>query len=131
MLIRCVAYQNGRKVADIAIHEIHGYPRSLTVSSGLRCGAERLCPERCKGIGLHPLAVEDSNATSGRRSRYADSLFVVPDDEPSEGNFASARSTFSPTNHVLRSGAERLRRIRERCEREPELRNGSDTCSTR
>ena len=135
MLIRCVAYQNGRKVADIAVHEIHKYlaEPDCFVWVALREPDAAALEEMRKEFGLHPLAVEDARNGHQRPKieGYGDSLFVVLQMiEPAEGDFRVGEvAIFAGPNYVLsvRSHAEKgFEDVRARCEREPELlRNGS------
>ena len=136
MLINCVAYQDGRKLADVGLHEIGSYVSrpDCFVWVALKDPSEAELREMQEEFGLHPLAVED--ATHGHQrpkiEEYGDSLFVVmniielaPSDELKVGEM----SVFVGRNYLLsvRQGSERgFQDVRARCEREPELlRHGS------
>ena len=130
MLINCVAYQNGQKVADIAIDEIQRYlslPDSLVWVALREPDAELLEKLRVQ-FGLHPLAIEDACKGHQRPKieDYGDSLFAVL--HMIETDAAEFRvgevAVFAGRNYVLtvRSHAERgFQEVRARCEREPEL----------
>lgn len=133
MLINCVAYQGGRKLADLSPDR----PMELTaVLENPDCFLWVALRDPAPGdlapwqqlFDLHPLAVED--ATKGQQrpklEEYGDSLFAVMllvdwvDDDVSLGEMA----VFCGPNYVLsvRSGSKlHFLGVRERCEREPEL----------
>ena len=130
MLINCVAYQNGHKVADIAIDEIHRYlgqPDCL-VWVALREPDSDLLETLRIQFGLHPLAIEDACKGHQRPKieDYGDSLFAVLHMiEPGGAELRVGEvAVFAGRNFVLtvRSHAERgFQEVRARCEREPEL----------
>jgi magnesium transporter len=130
MLISCVAYRDGRKVADIAVDEIHSYvsqPGCLVWVALREPDAATL--EQMQGqFGLHPLAVEDARHGHQRPKieDYGDSLFAVLHIvEPEGAEFRVGEvCVFAGHNYVLtvRSHAERgFQEVRARCEREPDL----------
>jgi magnesium transporter len=130
MLISCVAYQNGRKLADIEPHDIHLYlarPDCFVWVALLEPDAKTLELMQAE-FDLHPLAVEDARKGHQRPKieDYDDSLFVVLQViEPADGELRLGEiDIFVGTNYVLsvRSGAEKgFREVRARAEREPEL----------
>lgn len=135
MLVNCVAYQDGRKLADIEVGEISEYlsrPDTL-VWVAL---AEPSDPELAKmqqEFGLHELAVEDAQSGHQRPKveEYGDCLFVVMQTIELEGRElrVGELDVFAGPNYVL-SIRTRTRRgfadVRARCEREPELlKNGA------
>jgi magnesium transporter len=130
MLISCVAYQDGRKVADIAVDDIHNYvskPDCL-VWVALREPDAATLENMQAQFGLHPLAVEDARNGHQRPKieDYGDSLFAVLHVvEPEGPEFRVGEvCVFAGRNYVLtvRSHAERgFQEVRARCEREPEL----------
>ena len=130
MIINCVAYQNGRKLADIPVSEIHSYiPRpDCFVWVALKDPEPSELQAMKQEFGLHPLAVEDAQHGHQRPKidEYDESLFVVlhmierREDELTVGEVA----IFAGANYVLsvRSRAERgFTDVRARCEHEPEL----------
>jgi magnesium transporter len=130
MLISCVAYQNGRKLADVAVDEIHRYvsqPDCLVWVALREPDADALAQMQAQ-FGLHPLAVEDARNGHQRPKieDYGDSLFAVLHMiEPHGAEFRVGEvAVFAGRNYVLsvRSHAERgFQEVRARCEREPEL----------
>ena len=130
MLVNCVAYEEGRKLADIERHQISEYLArpGCFVWVALRDASEAELEEMREEFGLHPLAVEDARHGHQRPKieEYADSLFVVlktievTGDEFKVGEV----DVFAGRNYVLsvRQGAERgFADVRARAEREPEL----------
>jgi magnesium transporter len=135
MLINCVAYQDGRKLADIPASEIHSYVTrpDCFVWVALKDPAPAELKTMQSEFGLHNLAVEDAQHGHQRPKidEYDHALFVVlhmierDGDELKVGEVA----IFVGTNYVLsvRSRAEPgFADVRARCEHEPELlRHGS------
>jgi magnesium transporter len=135
MLVNCVAYQEGRKLADIDKSEIASYLQrpGCFVWVALVDATEAELQEMREQFGLHELAVEDAQHGHQRpkMEEYGDSLFVVlstieiAGDELKLGEI----DIFAGRNYVLsvRHATERgFREVRARCEREPELlRHGS------
>jgi magnesium transporter len=135
MLINCVVYQDGRKIAEIATNEIHEYlrrPRTF-VWVAVQDPAAPEVEQLQKEFGLHPLAVEDAQRGHQRPKieEYGDALFAVLHMiEPTDGQFQVGEvAIFAGANYVLsmRSHAQKgFQEVRARCEREPELlRQGS------
>jgi magnesium transporter len=135
MLINCVVYQDGRKIAEIATNEIHEYLRrpKTFVWVAVQDPAAPEVEQLQKEFGLHPLAVEDAQRGHQRPKieEYGDALFAVLHMiEPTDGQFQVGEvAIFAGANYVLsmRSHAQRgFQEVRARCEREPELlRQGS------
>lgn len=130
MLINCVAYQNGRKLADIPVHQIHLFVNETDcfVWVALKDPEPAELEALQKEFGLHELAVEDAQHGHQRPKieEYGQSLFVVLQMiESSDGELNIGEvAVFAGKNYVLsvRSGAERgFTDVRDRCEREPEL----------
>ena len=130
MLVNCVAYQEGRKLADIDRHEISAYLArpDCFVWVALRDASDAELEEMREEFGLHALAVEDARHGHQRPKieEYGDSLFVVlktievAGDELKVGEM----DVFAGRNYVLsvRQGSERgFTDVRARAEREPEL----------
>jgi magnesium transporter len=130
MLISCAAYQDGKKLGDIAVDRIQEYLRlpHCFVWVALHNPAAAELNDMQHAFGLHPLAVEDAQKGHQRPKieEYGDSLFAILhmvetcDDEQRVGELA----IFAGQNYVLsvRSGAEKgFQEVRARCEREPDL----------
>jgi magnesium transporter len=131
MLINCVAYENGSKLADIPIAEISEYLRrpGCFVWVALKDASDDELVVMQAEFGLHPLAIEDAQHGHQRPKveEYGDTLFAVvhtvemaPTDEIRIGEV----NIFVGNNFVLsvrnRSG-QNLLAVRERSEREPQL----------
>src|SRR5688572_16798758 len=131
MLVSCVAYQNGKKLADIGEHEIHNYVSrpDCFVWVALRDPDPAKLAEMKAEFDLHPLAVEDAKHGHQRPKieEYGDSLFVVLqmiEMAPSGNLKVGELDLFVGPNYVLsvRTGAERgFQDVRARSEREPDL----------
>ena len=130
MLINCVAYQNGRKFADVdkrAIHEFVGRPDTF-VWVALQDPDDAELADMQDEFDLHPLAVEDARHGHQRPKieEYGDSLFVVLHTLEQEGDELNVGeiNIFVGRNYIL-SVRNRTRKgfseVRARCEREPEL----------
>jgi magnesium transporter len=137
MLVNCVAYQNGRKLADIPIEDISEYVSrpDCFVWVAITEPDDAEMDQMAEEFGLHELAVEDAKRPHQRPKldEYGEDLFAVlrtverdtPDGELRQGQVA----VFVGRNYVLsvRSNASRgFVDVRERTEREPDLlRHGS------
>ena len=140
MLINCAAYQNGRKLADIAKEDISEYllrPDCFVWVALFDPETEEL-EEMAEEFGLHPLAVDDARHGHQRPKieEYGDSLFAVlhtlepvktPDGSEELG--LGEVDVFVGVNYIL-SVRHRTQvgfsAVRARTEREPELlRHGS------
>ena len=138
MLINCVAYENGAKLADISVEDISDYISrpGCFVWVALSDASNEELEEMQKEFNLHPLAVEDAHHGHQRPKveEYGDSLFVVmhlvePSPEGEHCTNVGEVDVFVGTNYVL-SVRNRSKQgflgVRERCEREPDLlRNGA------
>ena len=130
MLINCVVYQNGAKLADIPVANISDYmarPGCFVWVALHDASAEEL-DEMKHEFGLHELAVEDARHGHQRPKieEYGDSLFAVLHllEPMPDGLNVGEVDVFVGPNYVLsvrnRSKTGFLG-VRERCEREPEL----------
>ena len=133
MLINCVVYENGTKVADIPVSEISEYISlpGCFVWVALRDASLEELAEVQQEFDLHPLAVEDAQHGHQRPKveEYADSLFVVMHlveqgrPEPAALTLGEL-DVFVGRNYVVsvRNRSDHgFVEVRERCEREPEL----------
>lgn len=130
MLIKCVAYENGKKIAEIPASDIHSYVcrPGCFIWVAMRDRDVALLEEMREQFALHPLAVEDAQQGHQRPKieEYGDCLFAVlhmvepgmPDLRVGEVDI------FAGPNYVLsvRSGVEKgFDDVRARCEAEPEM----------
>ncbi len=130
MLINCVAYENGRKLADIARNEISEYLKRPGCFVWVALYEPELGELEAmqEEFGLHELAVDDAQQGHGRPKieEYGDSLFVVLHTVELDGKELRVGEVdvFVGPNYVL-SVRRRTKRgfadVRARCEREPEL----------
>jgi len=135
MLVNCVAYQDGRKLAEIDKHEISNYLArpGCFVWVALRDATEAELAVMQEEFDLHPLAVEDARHGHQRPKieEFGNSLFAVVHTIEVEGDDLRAGEihVFAGPNYVLsvRHRTERgFQDVRARAEREPELlKNGS------
>jgi magnesium transporter len=137
VLISCVAYQNGRKFADLPIGEISEYvsrPDCFVWVALVEPAREEL-DQMADEFGLHPLAVEDARKGHQRPKieEYGDSLFAVlhpvekvKADDGDQELHAGEVDVFVGPNYIL-SVRHRTQvgfaAVRARAEREPELLN--------
>ncbi len=130
MLISCVAYQDGKKLADIKPDEIHQYvnrPECFVWVALADPGPGELAAMQHE-FDLHELAVEDARHGHQRPKieEYGDSLFAVlhtPQMKDGELEVGEV-NIFTGPNYVLsvRSRTDKgFAAVRARCEREPEL----------
>jgi magnesium transporter len=130
MLVNCVAYQDGRKLADIQTREIKPYlgRPGCFVWVALRDAEPGELAHMQDEFDLHELAVEDA-AHGDQRPKieeYGESLFAVMHTVEIAGEELNVGEidVYVGRNFVLsaRQKAERgLQDVRARCEREPDL----------
>ncbi len=129
MLINCVAYQEGRKLADIAIDDIDQWLKQpgCFVWVALRDATDDELRQMQQEFDLHELAVEDARHGHQRPKieEYGHTLFVVMKlPELRDGELQTGEvAIFVGANFVLsvRNGSRQgFLGVRERCEREPE-----------
>jgi magnesium transporter len=130
MLVNCVVYQEGKKLADIAQSEIHSYlaKPGTFVWVALRDASDAELTEMSEQFNLHELAVEDAHHGHQRPKieEYGDELFTVLHVVEPAGDelLVGEVSIFTGPNYVLsiRNRTEQgFLGVRTRCEREPEL----------
>jgi len=131
MLINCVVYQEGKKLADIPIVDISDYlvRPDCFVWVALRDATDAEMQEMQEEFDLHELAVEDAHHGHQRPKieEYGDSLFAVIHlpviDDQGELEIGEV-NVFVGNNYILsvrnRSPQDFLG-VRSRCEREPHL----------
>ena len=130
MLINCVAYQDGKKLADISKEDISEYlirPECFVWVALKDADAAELAEMQTE-FGLHELAVEDSRHGHQRPKieEFGNSLFVVLHNPVLIGDDLTVGEVdiFVGPNYILsvRNGVEQgFVAVRELCEREPEL----------
>jgi magnesium transporter len=130
MLVNCVAYQDGRKIADIPPEDISLYvsrPECLVWVALKDPEPDELESMRSE-FGLHELAVEDARHGHQRPKidEYEASLFVVLHTvEMADGEIRTGEiDVFVGKNYVLsvrRRSLQGFASVRARCEQEPEL----------
>ena len=130
MLINCVAYQDGKRLAEIQPDEIRRYlaiPGCFVWVAMLERDPAVLEQMR-EQFGLHPLAVEDARRGHQRPKieDYGESLFVVLHmlEADADGLRVGEVDVFAGPNYILtiRSQAEKgFQSVRDRCESEPEF----------
>jgi len=133
MLVNCVAYQNGRKLADLPVEDISEYvsrPDCFVWVALFEPDASEL-ELLADEFGLHELAVEDAQDASHRPKivEHGDSLFAVvhtldrnPTD-PEADWIVGEISIFVGRNYLITVRRRTLTGfgdVRARCEREPE-----------
>ena len=135
MLINCVAYQNGKKLADIPVEDISEYvtrPECFVWVALFEPTKEEI-DQMAEEFSLHPLAVEDARHGHQRPKieEYGDSLFAVlhtierpSSDDPDAPLNSGEVDIFVGRNYIL-SVRHRTKKgfaeVRARSEREPEL----------
>ncbi|USX25869.1 magnesium/cobalt transporter CorA [Oxalobacteraceae bacterium OTU3CINTB1] len=131
MLINCVAYQDGQKLADIPVEEISDYmerPETF-VWVALRDAEPDELKTMQHEFGLHELAVEDASRGHQRPKieEYGDSLFVVVKTiECRDGDVAIGEvDMFVGQNYILSSRDAESQQgflgVRARAEKEPHM----------
>ena len=131
MLINCVVYENGSKLADIPVAEISDYLSmpGCFIWVALHDATQEELVELQHEFDLHPLAVEDAQNGLQRPKveEYGDSLFVVLQiiEMAEDGSLKKGElDVFVGPNYVLsvRTGSEKgFQDVRARSEREPDL----------
>jgi magnesium transporter len=131
MLINCVAYENGTKLADIPIAEISDYLRrpGCFVWVALKDATDDELTTMQDEFGLHELAIEDARHGHQRPKveEYGDTLFAVLQTvelTPTDALRTGELDIFVGGNFVLsvrNRSQQNLLQVRERAEREPQL----------
>ncbi len=131
MLINCVAYRDGHKLADIAVEDISEYLAlpGCFVWVALRDAGDDELARMQEEFGLHDLAVEDARHGHQRPKieEYANSVFAVlhlPELSPTDELRVGEVNVFVGPNFVLsvrHRSTQGFLGVRQRCEREPEL----------
>ena len=130
MLINCIAYQDGKKLADVPIPEINTYLArpDCFVWVALKDPTTEELQEMKRQFNLHELAVEDAQVGHQRPKieEYGDSIFAVMqlievvDQDLNVGEI----DVFVGSNYILSTrnrSQQKFVGVRDRCEREPHL----------
>jgi magnesium transporter len=131
MLLNCVAYQDGQKLADIPVEEISDYlekPETFVWVALHEAKSDELAVMQHE-FGLHELAVEDANRGHQRPKieEYGDSLFIVIKTvEFRDGEIVLGEvDIFVGQNYVLSSrdgqSSKGFLGVRARAEKEPHM----------
>jgi len=131
MLVNCVAYEHGSKLADIDVRDISEYLQKpgCFVWVALRDPTPAELDEMQTEFGLHDLAVEDARHGHQRPKveEYEHTLFVVMHTlelDPLEGLHVGEIDVFAGSNFVLsirNRSSQSLLGVRTRTESEPHL----------
>ena len=130
MLVNSVAYQNGRKIADVSHGEIRNWleRKDCILWMAVREPEVSELVELEREFDLHPLAVEDARHGHQRPKfeEYGDTIFIVMHMIETDGDELRVGEVniFVTQQYALsvRSRSERnFQDVRTRCEREPEL----------
>ena len=133
MLINCVAYENGAKLADISTADISDYISrpGCFVWVALADPSPAELDEMAEEFHLHELAVEDARNGHQRPKieDYGQSLFAVmhliePETGQPDSYTVGELDVFVGPNYILsvrNRCAKGFMDVRDRCEREPEL----------
>jgi magnesium transporter len=130
MLVNCVAYENGSRLADLSVEEISDYlaKPNCFVWVALMDASEQELEKMQEEFALHELAVEDARHGHQRPKieEYGDSLFAVMhqiEEQADEFSFSEV-NIFVGRNYVLsirNHSQQHFLGVRERCEREPHM----------
>ena len=130
MLVNCVAYEHGARLADLVPEAISDYLTrpNCFVWVALTDATETELKQMQEEFDLHELAVEDARHGHQRPKieEYGDSLFAVMHQiEESQGEYSTSEvNVFVGRNYVLsirNNSQQNFAAVRERCEREPLL----------
>ena len=133
MLINCVAYEQGAKLADVPVAEISDYlsKAGCFVWVALKDPSVEELDEMQQEFGLHELAVEDARHGHQRPKieEYGESLFTVmhlvePIPDSTDDLHVGELSVFVGRNYILsvrKGSTQGFLGVRGRTEREPEL----------
>ena len=131
MLINCVAYRQGTKLADLPVEQISDYLArpDCFVWVALRDASDDELARMQEEFGLHDLAVEDARHGHQRPKieEYGHTVFAVLhllEYTPTDALLQGEVHVFAGPNFVLsvrNRSAQGFLGVRQRCEREPEL----------
>ncbi len=130
MLVNCIAYKDGARLADLPVDAISEYLErdDCFVWVALRDATEAELEQMKEEFDLHELAVEDARHGHQRPKieEYGNSVFAVMHqlEEEDDDYRVSEINIFVGRNYVLsvrNNSPQHFLGVRERCEREPQL----------
>ena len=130
MLINCIAYQDGRKLADIPISDINSFVNrpDCFVWVAMKDATDEELTHMQNQFALHELAVEDAHVGHQRPKveEYGDSIFAVLHliEKVETDLHVGEIDVFAGRNYILSVRNRSMHNfvgVRDRCEREPEL----------
>jgi magnesium transporter len=130
MLVNCIAYQDGKKLADILVSEISSYVTrpDCFVWVALKDATQEELEQARIQFGLHELAVEDARVGHQRPKveEYGDSVFTVLHLIEMDGHDLRVGEIdiFVGPNYIMsvrNRSKQSFMGVRDRCEREPHL----------
>lgn len=130
MLINCIAYQHGRKLASIQVEEISDYLQKpdCFVWVALKDASPEEMAQMKEEFNLHELAVEDANHGHQRPKveEYDDEVFAVMHlvEEVDSQMVVGEVHAFVGRNYILsvrNRSQQNFLGVRARCEREPKM----------
>jgi len=130
MIVKCAAYHDGLRVADVQLSQVHEVLKQSDqfIWIGLHEPGEETLAEVQKEFGLHELAVEDAHCAHQRPKieAYGETLFIVLRTAKMNGQHIEFGEThfFVGSNFLVsvRHGSSlSYAEVRERCENKPHL----------
>lgn len=130
MLINCIAYQDGKRLADLPVSEINSFVNrpDCFVWVALKDATSDELAHMKNQFALHELAVEDAHAGHQRPKveEYGDSIFTVLHliEKTDADLHVGEIDVFAGRNYILsvrNRSVQNFVGVRDRCEREPEL----------
>lgn len=130
MIVNCVAYEHGRKIADISLDDLPAFPMrpGVFVWVALKDPTPVELQVLEEKFGLHELAVEDAQHGHQRPKleEYGSSLFIVlnPIELVEDDLHAGEVAVFLGPGYIVsarRDAQHGFSDVRRRCEQEPEL----------
>lgn len=130
MIVNCVAYEHGRKIADISLEDLPAFPMrpGVFVWVALKDPTPAELQVLEEKFGLHELAVEDAQHGHQRPKldEYGSSLFIVLNPIELAGSeiHSGEVAIFLGPGYIVsarRDAQHGFADVRRRCEQEPEL----------
>ncbi|MEI6409494.1 MAG: magnesium/cobalt transporter CorA [Bacteroidota bacterium] len=130
MIVKCAAYHDGIRVADVQLNQVHEVLKQPDqfIWIGLHEPSEETLAEVQQEFGLHELAIEDAHCAHQRPKieAYGETLFIVLRTAKMNGQHIEFGEThfFVGSNFLVsvRHGSSlSYAEVRERCENKPHL----------